>query len=166
MIKHQRLPQLIKVYYDKKEDIPSYIFEQLINLRNKSNLFYQNFLVKARCSTNTMLCDYHSFFNNEGDRIFTLETGKSENRKVIGCLNVWVDETASKPCTYISNIWIEPEYRQLGLGSELVRFMYSNRQGNEFHISVYEDNEPAKKFWQSVGFINKLSSNYVLNWDD
>lgn len=65
------------------------------------------------------------------------------------------DLSLKEPVGYLQNIYIEPEYRGAGVGSEFVKLFKQYCQDNNcFRISVsfMEDNLNAERFYQSKGF--------------
>lgn len=56
---------------------------------------------------------------------------------------------------YIGLLFVECEYRRLGLGSQLVEMIYqhiSEHGGHAIRIAVATQNEIAMKFWERAGF--------------
>lgn len=56
---------------------------------------------------------------------------------------------------YLSDIYLEPEYRGRGLGAELlgrVRAFFQNLNLTSLHLQVYHANEAGLRFWRRNGF--------------
>ena len=155
--------------YKNRDEMNSNIVKQCMELRDKASLFYHtNFEVPNRASQISVFVDWNSYFTDKQQRIITAEIKYKGLPKVIGKIayDEYTDHISyTSNAAYVSNIWVEPEYRKYGIASALVRKMFELCKHYEFHISVYEDNEVGKKFWASVGFVNKTSSQYILRWD-
>lgn len=57
-----------------------------------------------------------------------------------------------KPCIWIEDLYIKPEYRGLGIGSSFFAFIEKKYAGSLFRLEVEEENERAIKTYTKNGF--------------
>ncbi len=52
----------------------------------------------------------------------------------------------------VEEIYIDPEYRNRGMGTQFFEFMKENIPAARYRIEVEEDNEKAKRLYEKMGF--------------
>lgn len=57
-----------------------------------------------------------------------------------------------KPCIWIEDIYLKPEYCGMGIGTKFFDFIDKKYQGYIFRLEVEEDNERAVHVYQKAGF--------------
>lgn len=57
-----------------------------------------------------------------------------------------------KPCIWIEDLYLKPEYRGMGLGSSFFEFIEKKYAGHLFRLEVEEENERAIKTYKKNGF--------------
>ena len=57
-----------------------------------------------------------------------------------------------KPCIWIEDLYIKPEYRGLGIGSSFFTFIEKKYPDVLFRLEVEEENERAIKIYEKNGF--------------
>ena len=57
-----------------------------------------------------------------------------------------------KPCIWIEDIFIKPEYRGQGISPEFFRLIEESYPGHLFRIEAEEDNERAVSIYKKYGF--------------
>ena len=57
-----------------------------------------------------------------------------------------------KPCIWIEDLYLKPEYRGMGIGSSFFAFVEQKYQGCLFRLEVEEENEYAVKTYIKNGF--------------
>jgi ribosomal protein S18 acetylase RimI-like enzyme len=56
------------------------------------------------------------------------------------------------PCIWIEDIYLKPEYRNLGIGSSFCAYLEKKFPGHLFRLEVEEDNLPAMHTYRKNGF--------------
>lgn len=56
------------------------------------------------------------------------------------------------PCIWIEDIYLKPEFRNLGIGSKFFTFLEEQFPGHLFRLEVEEDNLPAVHTYRKNGF--------------
>ena len=56
------------------------------------------------------------------------------------------------PCIWIEDIYLKPEYRNMGTGSRFFAFLEEKFPGHLFRLEVEEDNLPAVHAYRKNGF--------------
>ena len=56
------------------------------------------------------------------------------------------------PCIWIEDIYLKPEYRNLGIGSQFFSFLEEHFPGHLFRLEVEEENAPAVHTYRKNGF--------------
>lgn len=57
-----------------------------------------------------------------------------------------------KPCIWIEDLYLKPEYRGLGIGSSFFKFIEKKYKGSLFRLEVEEENERAVAVYKKNGF--------------
>lgn len=57
-----------------------------------------------------------------------------------------------KPCIWIEDLYLKPEYRGKGIGSSFFAFMEEKYAGSLFRLEVEEENERAVAVYKKNGF--------------
>ena len=57
-----------------------------------------------------------------------------------------------KPCVWIEDLYLQPEYRGTGLGSRFLRFVEERFPDAIFRLEVEEENERAVNLYRKCGF--------------
>lgn len=58
-----------------------------------------------------------------------------------------------KPCVWIEDLYIKPDYRGTGLGDKLMSFMTEQYCDCIFRLEVEEENKTAVKLYKKHGFV-------------
>ncbi|HNQ17207.1 MAG TPA: GNAT family N-acetyltransferase [Candidatus Woesebacteria bacterium] len=116
-------------------------------------------------STNTELVSYATdFINSESKRAFVAIA----NKRIVGfvlCILFTEDQHLE-----IIDLYIQPEFRKLGIGQKLLQSVELIATKLDFliKVEVYEKNNPAITFYQKLGYendgvvlIKKISSHTV-----
>ena len=56
------------------------------------------------------------------------------------------------PCIWIEDIYLKPEFRNLGIGSQFFSFLEEQFPGHLFRLEVEEENAPAVHTYRKNGF--------------
>lgn len=56
------------------------------------------------------------------------------------------------PCIWIEDIYLKPEFRNMGIGSQFFAFLEKSFPGHLFRLEVEEDNYPAVHTYRKNGF--------------
>ncbi len=75
-----------------------------------------------------------------------------ENKKLLGLCSAWlvIDEL------HITAVAVDPTHQRRGLGKSLLSDLIKRSkslQTNHIHLEVKNNNEPAKAFYKSMGFV-------------
>ncbi|MBQ9143241.1 MAG: GNAT family N-acetyltransferase [Lachnospiraceae bacterium] len=57
-----------------------------------------------------------------------------------------------KPCMWVEDLYMKPEYRGLGIGSQFFRFIEEKYPDALFRLEVEAENERAVKVYEKCGF--------------
>ena len=57
-----------------------------------------------------------------------------------------------KPCIWIEDLYMKPEYRGLGIGSKFFEYIQANYTNHVFRLEVEEENERAVHVYEKNGF--------------
>lgn len=57
-----------------------------------------------------------------------------------------------KPCIWIEDLYLKPEYRSLGIGSEFFKFIENKYPDTVLRLEVEHDNERAIKVYKKCGY--------------
>jgi len=57
-----------------------------------------------------------------------------------------------KPCMWVEDLYMKPEYRGLGIGSQFFRFLEEKYPEALFRLEVEAENERAVKVYEKCGF--------------
>ena len=57
-----------------------------------------------------------------------------------------------KPCIWIEDLYMKPEYRRMGIGSSFFAFIEKKYEGALFRLEVEEENERAIAAYKKNGF--------------
>ena len=128
-----------------------------------------NFDYLIKCNLDTILKYSNNLSNDEIDKInkYILDKIKKEianyklimiDNKVIGCLLV----KNYKDGKLIDEIYIEEEYRNQKIGSELIK----NILKQDTYLWVYKDNKKAISLYKKLGFkiIEETKTRYFMKW--
>lgn len=87
----------------------------------------------------------------------------SESTSIYGYLHYTkdLDSATNKTTIYISDMWIEPEFRGKHWGKTMVRSLFDMYPGAFFEVSVMNLNKVATEFWKSLGFVTPVYTNYM-----
>jgi len=155
----------IVVYYNNDE-IPSYVRDQILDLSDKASCNLASKYRKLNIGRSLSLSNKNGHFDDNDGLYIVSVLGRNENTKVVGYLHYFNDQSDDfiPKAVCIHNIWIEPEYRKLGIGSEMVRKLINELgSGRQFFISVLSNNKEGLAFWKKLGFITPEYTTYYLN---
>lgn len=62
---------------------------------------------------------------------------------------------------YIDCLYIVPEYRRKGIGTQTVLDWYEKHMGNNIRLHIIHKNYPAIKFWNSIFELELIEENKV-----
>jgi ribosomal protein S18 acetylase RimI-like enzyme len=77
------------------------------------------------------------------------------DHKEIGLLGVTREETMSELECYLEYLWINPDFRQAGMASSLLRTVLARLRASEVRtvwLYILDGNEPAMRLYQRFGF--------------
>lgn len=57
-----------------------------------------------------------------------------------------------KPCVWIEDLYVKPEYRGSGLGSAFFAYIQEKYAGAVFRLEVEKENEGAVRLYEKMGF--------------
>lgn len=57
-----------------------------------------------------------------------------------------------KPCVWIEDLYIKPEYRSMGIGSEFLKFIGEKYSNCVQRLEAEEENEKAVRVYEKCGF--------------
>lgn len=57
-----------------------------------------------------------------------------------------------KPCIWLEDLYIAPEYRSVGIGSRFLDYLTENFKEHVFRLEVEEENEHAVHVYEKKGF--------------
>ena len=57
-----------------------------------------------------------------------------------------------KPCIWIEDLYVKPEYRSMGLGRAFFAYLQEKYTGAVFRLEVEEENEGAVRLYEKMGF--------------
>ena len=155
----------IRIYYNNDE-IPSYIRKQILDLNDKLTCKIASLYRDMNVGWSVNLHNLNNSFKDPNQFYVTAQVGCNENSKVVGFIEFYDDpgEDFTPKATTIQNIWVEPEYRKMGIGSKLVRTVTTDiRKHNQFFLSAAVNNYEAIKFWMNVGFDTPIHTTYHMN---
>ncbi len=59
-----------------------------------------------------------------------------------------------KPCIWIEDLYVEPEYRGQGIGKEYLDFVNQSYQDHVIRLEVEKENKKAVRVYEASGFTN------------
>ncbi len=72
-----------------------------------------------------------------------------------------------QPFCTLNNLYVKGDYWHKGIGGELVRRAISEARaaGKKVILTVLAKNEIGRKFWGKVGYLNPISTDYVVDYE-
>lgn len=93
-----------------------------------------------------------------------IKTAESKTGNILGFVCYNKTNPGSSTIIEICKVVVNKSSRNMGIGSKLIRNIFDEYEGAQFEAHcVYERNEAAKKFWNSLGFCTKLYSTLIVN---
>lgn len=89
------------------------------------------------------------------------------DNKIVGYMTCWINKKRpwlEYDVLEIGNLYIQKEYRRLGIGTELINKAKSICKDNEIKylkIEVLDDNKEAQRFYQKHGLYNYVIEQYA-----
>lgn len=84
------------------------------------------------------------------------------NSKIIGCYCSYIKSNI----IFLDEIYIEKEYRNLGIGTSLIKKEIENAKVKKMNIElwVYKENEKAINLYKRLGFVvvNEMETRYLM----
>ena len=90
------------------------------------------------------------------------------DNEIIGYMTCWINKKRpwlEYDVLEIGNLYIQKEYRRLGIGTELINKAKSICKDNEIKylkIEVLDDNKEAQRFYQKHGLYNYVIEKYAI----
>ena len=114
-------------------------------------VFYASPAVLSNGSEEIFEADIENCVNNSP----YLEGYVFENDNVIqgyGMIAKSFSTEFGKPCIWIEDLYLKPQYRGLGLGSMFFDYLKKKYVGHIFRLEVEEENEKAIRVYEKNGF--------------
>lgn len=74
------------------------------------------------------------------------------NNKVIGYIELAPHGSMRRNAIYIRGIYVLPEYRRRGIGSEMLKIVRKNKLEGDIELRVHAFTQAGLKFWENYGF--------------
>lgn len=147
---------VLKEYNEDHNGLMSYTRDSIIDLLNEYALLTSKLFRKMNFNVSLNLYNYDHI---KGYSIVTIENKKKE---CIGFVSYSINE--KDKLIIIQNICIDKNYKRLGWGSKLVRYLFEKYSNYQFEaLYVISNNFEAVVFWKSLGFIQPIYHSFVTH---
>ena len=158
------------VHFDNEDNIPTRVKNQILALDDKLASLISGYCRRLCRPGLHTLRQWNQLWTKNYSNLVLLVVKPSRysdviwsDIKVVGYLHYTkdLDSATNKTSIYISDMWVEPEFRRKHWASSMVRSVFDKYPGAYFEVSVMNMNETANDFWNSMGFVTPIYTNYM-----
>lgn len=115
------------------------------------DLFYNSDVVNAPVPKINYELTFNEFMRSD-DYVWCYIFEQDDKPCGFAMLSKTFSQEAGGVSVTVEEIYVEPEYRNKGLGTEFFEYMKKNIPAARYRIEVEADNEKAKRLYERMGF--------------